>query len=177
MISKKKIDAYCKENYNRIYSYCRSLGLSDEESLDITQEVFLFFIEKAVMLSDDNIAAYMYAVAHNKVREYKREKYKQNGISFMQNDNIDINDNIVLFEDCAIDADIEKNFNELLAKLKEKDREFFKDMYIKKLSYEELEKKYCTSRNALYARAFRIRAKVYKHLGFNSILLFKFLGF
>ena len=110
MIDKIKADLICRLHYESVHKFCLNrLSCNTDDADDITQEVFLFFQQKADVLEDIHIKAWLFSVANLKTKEYFRKKNKE--INFVSIDEIDIDDETATL--CAMfeqleDFDIEK---------------------------------------------------------------------
>ena len=67
MITKERAEEISREYYDKVFRYCMSISKSNyEDSLEITQEVFLVFSQKLSELEDDIIEHWLLAVAKKK---------------------------------------------------------------------------------------------------------------
>ncbi len=91
MIDKIKADLICKLYYESVNKFCLNrLQFNVEDANDVTQDVFLLFQEKADVLEDVHIKAWLLSTANFKTKELLRKKGKE--INLVTLDNFDIED-------------------------------------------------------------------------------------
>ncbi len=160
--------------YHDIYKFCCSRCRNAEAAQDITQETFLFFMNKIDELSENNIRSWLFTVANNKLHEYFRTVGVEN--SFVCADDVDISA-IDSLENDEKDIDVDEIFDDVQKKilniLNDKEKELFIKLYIEKkdvnLITEELDITYDNFRT----RKSRLKRKVtksVKHLYFFALV-------
>ena len=156
--------------YDDVYCLCLSRLKRKETADDVTQEVFLFFQEHYEELTDDNIKAWLYAVANNKIREEFREIAKREKELIYAT---------VLGSQTGADMfyemeevfnitpeEVEEKKKGILASLSEKELELFEMIYTKHMEYKELAKILNVSEHAVRARVYRLRLKIKERAAF-----------
>lgn len=175
LISAERATEVAKLYYDDIYRLCLSRLKNEDESADVTQEVFLFFQEHYNELDDEFLRAWLYAVANNKIKEQfraiaKREKELIFGTVFGSQKSTDIvyemeEDNKITFEE------IEEKKKSILSSLTEKELELFEKVYINHMKYAELAKSFNISENAVAIRVCRLKLKIKERASFIFMAL------
>lgn len=75
-LSKAEIEEITNRYYNDVYKFCVSRCGYKEDGADITQSVFLLFMQRADDLENKRIKSWLISVAGLKVKEYFRQKEK-----------------------------------------------------------------------------------------------------
>jgi len=162
--SKAELEKVSEENYILIYKYCKSrLNASESDSYDITNDVFLLLCEKWDHLEKDNIKAWLYRTADNRLMEFSRKNRKTMNEFTYIDDLDDFTINNLSYEqnfNYMSDDDIEKNKDEILNELPGKDRKLFEMVFIEKLPYETICKELSISKDNLRTRVYRLRQKI-----------------
>lgn len=164
MISAERAKEIADLYYDDIYHLCYSRLKKEQESADVTQEVFLFFQENCNELEDNYIKAWLYKVADNKIKEEfrsiaKREKELIFGTVFGSQTSADIL--YEMEEDNKItDEELEEKKQGILSSLSEKELELFEMVYTKRMEYAELAKALDTTEHAVRSRVYRLRLKI-----------------
>ncbi len=142
MIDKIKVDLICKMYYESIYKFCLNRLNNEDDASDITQDVFLFFQEKADTLEDIHIKAWLYSVANLKIKEFLRKHGKEIAVASLAN--FDIEDetaNIIdMFENLS-DFDIEKidKYREIIFNhLNEREKLLYQKHFIEGKSHSQI---------------------------------------
>ena len=175
MISCERAVEIAKLYYDDVYRLCLSRLRREEDAADVTQDVFLFFQEHYEELADDNIKAWLYAVANNKIKEQfraiaKREKELIYGTVFGSHTSTDIvyemeQDNKIT------DEEINEKINGILSSLTEKELKLFEMVYTKHMEYSELAKAFNVTERAMRIRVCRLRAKLKERASFVFMAL------
>ena len=170
MISCERAVEISELYYDDVYRFCLSRLKKEEYASDVAQEVFLFFQERYEELADDNIRAWLYAVANNKIKEEfraiaKREKQLIYGTVFGSHTSTDIlyemeQDNSITPEE------INEKKNIILSSLTEKELKLFEMIYTKRMEYSELAKALNTSEGAARTRVCRLKTKLKERAAF-----------
>lgn len=168
MINDNRIKEICDLYYRDVYRYCFSFVQDVEEAKDITQEIFVFFIQNAEKLEDENIKAWLYSVALIKIKQHCNNRYTKN-----QNMSFDDLDNWLLYDrDRAYtiedtisqylydDQRIEEEKKKILDSLTAKERELYYDAYVKKKKYSEIAQEKGISDVTVNVQTFRLRNKI-----------------
>ena len=165
MIDAIEAEIIARKYYNNIYTYCFShLNCKAEEAADITQEVFLFFQEKCETLENENIQAWLYKVAKNKVHEHYRKTKKEEKLvelekTMMNVDEVDIMPLFDEFFDLG-DEDIEKYKSIVLKGLTKKEQELYKKVFVEKKHYKDIAEEMNITEKAVNCRVMRLKIKI-----------------
>lgn len=162
--------------YPDVYKFCCARCRNEDVAKDITQETFLFFVNKIDILSDNNIRSWLLTVANNKLHEYFRKNQIES--SFVCIDDVEIS----AFDSYEYDKiDVDEIFDDVQKKilniLNDKEKELFIKLYIEKknvnLVVEELNITYDNFRK----RKSRVERKVKRSIGhlyfFVIVFIFK----
>lgn len=99
--------------YHDVYKFCCSRCRNADAAQDITQETFLFLINKIDGLTENNIRSWLFSVANNKLYEYFRTISVEN--SYVCADDVDVPvDNG--FDDDEKDIDVDEIFDDVQKK-------------------------------------------------------------
>lgn len=134
-LSKAEIEELTNRHYDDIYKFCVSRCGNKEDGADITQSVFLLFMQRADVLENKRIKSWLISVASLKVKEYFRQKEKD--CSYLRYEDCDdiIDDSQ---ENDKIIEDFEKLLNDtqkkILSVLTEKEKAVFIKRFIEKKS-------------------------------------------
>ena len=175
MISAERAKTIADLYYEEVYRLCLSRLRSEEDAIDVTQEVFLFFQENYEELDDRYIKAWLYAVANNKIKEAfrqiaKREKELIFGAVFGKKSCDEIL--CEMDEDCFVSAEeIEEKKSGILASLTERELELFEMVYVKHMEYEELAKVLGTTEHAIRSRVYRLKIKIKEKVSLAFMVL------
>lgn len=167
--------------YDRIYKFCVSRCGSAGDAQDITQDVFLLFMQKADKLNAKNPGAWLYSAADLKVKEYYRKKQKEcRYIPYEECENIlyDYPED----EPCTID-DFEKILTETQKKifsiLTEKEKVIFIKRFVDKKSIKVIANELDITENSVSVQASRVKKKAKKVISTTqliiNVLIIKFL--
>lgn len=161
MIDAATADKIAKMYYNDVYAFCFSKLQNKTEAEDITQDTFLVFQLKADTLNDDHIVAWLINTANNLVKHFFRE-HKRFVYEELQESHISIDDILECIErECPVEPEvIEKEKEQVLSVLNEKEAEFFNKRYIEHKSYKEIAKELNISEKAANVYCYRLRVKI-----------------
>lgn len=159
--------------YPDIYKFCCAKCRDKEAAQDITQETFLFLVNKYEELADSNIRSWLLSVAERKVHEYFRKN--KNEKSFVSIEDVEISTNDQ-YEQNQID--IEEIFDDVQKKilniLNENEKEIFIKLYIEKKSVDLVTEELNITNENLRARKSRMKRKVKKSIGHLYFFAFVF---
>lgn len=168
MISDNRIKEICDLYYRDVYRYCFSYVQNVEDSQDITQETFAFLIEKAAVLEDKNIKAWLYSVALIKIKQNQNNKMtkvqhipfddKESRLLFKEEEIYTIEDTIsqYLYNNERISEEKQK----IIDSLTQKEQELYDEIYVKKRKYREIAQDKGVSCKTVNVQAFRLRNKI-----------------
>ncbi len=71
-LTRTEIESTANRFYDDVYKFCIARVQSIAAAEELTQEVFLLFLQKAGSLNNKNLQAWLYQVAGNKVNDYFR---------------------------------------------------------------------------------------------------------
>ena len=161
MISRQRAEQIALDNYGSIYAFCLSLLKSEQEAQDITQDVFLYMQTECERLEDNNLRAWLYGVARNKVFECYRERKEAQNFVPLESDSV-----AALTEEPLIPPD---DFppvlteDRLLGMLTPEQRELYRMLYIPGgCKPDEAAARLGISRNALDVRKFRLKRVIHR---------------
>ena len=168
MINDNRIKEICDLYYKDVYRYCFSFVHDVEDAKDITQEIFMFFIQNSATLEDENIKAWLYSVALIKIKQFGNNKFiKKQNISFDDLDSWRLFDQerIYTIEDTISqyiydDQRIEEEKQKILGSLTTKERELYYEAYVKKKKYSEIAQEKGVSDITVNVQTFRLRNKI-----------------
>ncbi len=163
------IHSVAAKYYNDVYRLCRAHLKNKMDAEDCTQEVFAVFCQKSEKLTiGDEIKKWLYAVAKNKIKEYRRKNQDYNR-SDIDIENL-IDDEKLSYREIFFD-DKDQSITDLLEQftfLNKIEKEILVDFYQNQLDPDIIAKKHNMTLNAFYSRMTRIKAKLLKTLGENS---------
>ncbi len=175
MITKERAEEISKIYYDKVFRYCMAISKNNyEDSLEITQEVFLVFSKKAKELEDDKIDHWLMSVAKKKSYEYFRRLKNEEIVASIEDSftNVDeIFSTMTKFYSYS-DADIKMTIEAILKLLTEEEHELFVKKFIENKSQAEIAEEMGISVSNVSSRTGRLRSKIEK-LGF---FCFTFLG-
>lgn len=175
MITKDRADEISKEYYDKVFRYCMTISKSNyEDSLEITQEVFLVFSKKMNKLEDDKIEHWLLAVARKKALEYFRRFKKEEVIASIEDtftDADDIFSTMTKFYSYS-DADIKMTIEAIMKMLTKNEYDLFIKKFVENKTQAEIAEEYGISISSVSSRVNRLRNKIEK-LGF---FCFTFVG-
>lgn len=162
-----QFEEICRENYAKIYNYILAKTGEKEAAEDITQDVFLIALQKGnAFLDHEKPVAFLYTAAKNLVLEYykkgkyataKETEFEESGIVSFQKDAYE---ELCLQRSGRID---EKAYREqVLKKLKPKERDLYRKYYIDKKPMKAIAGEFHMSEPAVRMKYMRIRKKVQK---------------
>lgn len=167
MISDNRIKEICDLYYKDVYRYCFSFVQNVDDSQDITQETFVFLIEKASELEDKNIKAWLYNVALIKTKQHGNKNASKihhiisedmESLMFDEDKTYSIEDTIAqfLYDSERINAEKQK----ILDSLTPKERELYDEAYVKKRKYSEIARDKGVSDININVQTYRLRNKI-----------------
>lgn len=161
--------------YHDIYKFCCSRCRNADAAQDITQETFLFLMDKIDELSDTNIRSWLFTVANNKLHEYFRKIKVEN--NFVCADDIDISA-VENFEVVNKNVDVDNLFDDVQKKilniLNDKEKELFIKLYIEKKEVNLITKELDITYDNFRVRKSRLKKKVKKSIGYIHFFMFVF---
>ncbi len=175
MIAKERAEEISKKYYENVFRYCMSISKNNyEDSLEITQEVFLVFSKKLKHLEDDNLEHWLLSVARNKAYEYFRGLKKDEMVnsiedSFRSPD--EIFSTITRFYSYS-DAETKMTLEAILKVLTKNEYELFVKKFIENKTQIEIAEEMGISVSNVSSKTARLREKIEK-LGF---FCFTFVG-
>lgn len=175
MITKERAEEISREYYDKVFRYCMSISKSNyEDSLEITQEVFLVFSQKMSELDDAIIEHWLLAVAKKKAYEYFRRLKKEAIVISIEDSFTSVNE---IFSTMTKfysynDADIRMTVEAILKLLTEDEHQLFMKKFVENKTQAEIAEELGISISNVSSRTARLRDKIEK-LGF---LCFTFVG-
>ncbi len=173
MITKKQAEKLITDNYRNIYNFCCAYIGNKDDVLDVTQNVFLTFLEKAEQLDNKNIRSWLYSTALNKIKEYRyyeKRRSKIYTIDEIYASTEEIPETVLDLEIIDNPDLIEYTKIKLLSKLTPEERRLLMDIYEKRMKFSEIGKEIGISENAVIMRNFRLRKKIEK-LAKNAFII------
>lgn len=149
--------------YHDVYKFCCSRCRNADAAQDITQETFLFLINKIVGLTENNIRSWLFSVANNKLYEYFRTINIEN--NYVCADDVDVPvDNG--FDVDEKDIDVDEIFDDVQKKilniLNDKEKALFIKLYIEKKEVNLITKEMDITYDNFRKRKSRLKRKVAK---------------
>jgi len=176
MLTRSEVEEFSNTYYNDIFSFCCSHLKNEHDAADVTQDVFLLFTEKADTLTTQNIRAWLFSVASNKIKEKYRERVIRT--RFVELDESlhpyitdeDLFDSLT--QSFVDDFEIMEKKLKLLSKLEPHERELLMDLYERKMKYSQAAEKHNISVKNVSVRALRARRKIKEmaELSFMTLL-------
>lgn len=156
------------QHYQSVYEFCCAKLENPNDARDVTQEVFLFLVEKSETLNDDKISAWLFSVANKKIHEMQREMQREKKRTRFLIYNSDLINYEVASEfdfDCEAEDflygdEIESKIEWIKSKLEPKERELFKYAYEQKLKNSEIAEKLSVSKEVVSVRKSRLKSKI-----------------
>ncbi|MBQ2846712.1 MAG: sigma-70 family RNA polymerase sigma factor [Clostridia bacterium] len=163
LIAQARVEALSRNYYYDVYKFCCSYLNDDSDAEDITQDVFLTFIQKSAILEETNIRSWLFSTAAHKIKEKHRRNVKQSKLC-------PLDENLEPTEEIPdIILDLEKPINpdlvdyaksKLLAKLTPEERELLECIYDKHMKLSQVGEKLNISQNAVSTRHYRLKNKI-----------------
>lgn len=175
-MTESEIKTAAEQYYPDVYRFAFAKTRNKEAALDLTQETFLTFLQKAQGLEDDKISAWLICVCANKCKEYFRAKKKE--LNYVSIEEIgDLSDEDTP-EETATDPEelfnaVQKKILTLLTPAEQKE---FIELFIQKKEIRIFAEENNISENAANVRKSRLKKKV-KQLYKNTCFLFLVLYF
>ncbi len=158
MVIGKNIDL--EEQYDKIYRYCYFKLHNREKAEDITQEVFLRFLQSATYKDTGRTLQYLYTIARNLcIDEYRRrepEELTEDMVGQAAELTTEAPENTLLTSIIVKAA---------LAELPKEERELVLLRYVNEVSVHDICGMFGISRFALYRRLNKVMAQLKKRLG------------
>lgn len=150
--------------YKNVYRYCYARLGNAADADDITQDVFLLFLQKYESLENNNLSGWLYATASIKIKEHFRKSQVE------QKHLTDINDipeedlgYAFLDEGYLISAEeIESKKEKLLTYLKPKEQQLLEMIYNEHLTYKVIGEQIQSNEQAVGMKAYRLRKKIFE---------------
>ncbi len=163
MVTKERADEICKSAYQNVFDFCFSYSKNNYDiALEITQEVFLLFLEKLNALEDDRLEHWLISVAKKKCYEYFRRLKNEPALIALEETFTspeEILSTIAKFQSVS-DVDIKLTL-EAIKKMLTKDEY---DLYIKKFeenkTQAEIAEEMGISVSCVSSRSARLRKKI-----------------
>lgn len=171
-----EINAAVKQYYPDVYKYAFAKTRNKEAALDLTQDTFLTFLQKAPGLEGSKILSWLICVCANKVKEYFRTQNREkNYVSIEEIENIPAAENATDdgFDYITAFNEVQKR---ILALLTPEEQKEFIDLFIKKKDIRIFAEENDISENAANVRKSRLKKKA-KQLYKNTYFLFIVLYF
>lgn len=172
-ISKAEIEKITNDYYDDIYKFCVSKTRDSSIASDLTHECFLALIKKADMLKADNIRAWLYKAAAIEVKQYFRNRKKEDEIiSFDELINIPSNDIITeaISEDEFLSL-LTKTQKKILSVLTDSEKQLFIKMYMEKKTVDIVSNELGVTKNNLYVKTHRIKKKSKKIISTAQLIM------
>lgn len=155
-------------NYDAIYSFCRRRVDSDDIAYEITQTVFLAFLESYSSIGDNGHRQWLFNVAKNKIADHYRAKKTvvDNRISTELDD-----EKMGLVDDPferLTAKDFEKHMSSIMQDLTSDEKELCADLRKynnKEIGYADIAEKNSVTEAAMRKRISRLKAKITKAIG------------
>lgn len=163
MITKKQAEELIENYYPDVYKFCCAYLHNLDTAKDVTQNVFLSFIENSGELDDDKIRSWLYATALNKIRECRRDEIRQSKICPFDDGFVplvNLPDSILDLEEPVDDNLVELTKSKLLLKLRPEERDLLISIYDKHMTLSEIGSEIGISPGAVAARHLRLRKKI-----------------
>lgn len=175
MITKEKAEEISKLYYDKVFRYCMAISKNNyEDSLEITQEVFLVFSKKYNELEDDLIDHWLLAVAKKKSFEYFRRLKNEEIVASIEDSFTSVDEifsTMTKFYSYS-DADIKMTIEAILKLLTKNEYDLFIKKFVENKSQSEIAEEYGIAVSSVSSRLNRLRNKIEK-LGF---FCFTFVG-
>lgn len=176
MISAQAASEIATKYYSDVYKVCMGELGNEDMASDVTQEVFLTFMQKLDELTyTEHIRAWLFKVAHNKLHEQYRyiQKIRDNHKDL---EDIDIVEDLAVLREfdefCYLsDDEIQRIKDKILYKLSPDERQLFNDIYRKHRRYREVGEELGISECAVSLRAFRLRKRINDLVEITLILI------
>lgn len=175
MITKERAEEISKLYYDKVFRYCMAISKNNyEDSLEITQEVFLVFSKKFKELEDDQIEHWLLAVAKKKALEYFRRLKNEEIFTYIEDSftNVDeIFSTMTKFYSYS-DADIRMTIEAIMKLLTKNEYDLFIKKYVENKSQSEIAEEYGIAVSSVSSRLNRLRKKI-ERMGY---FCFTFMG-
>ena len=155
-------------NYDAIYSFCRRRVDSDDTAYEITQTVFLAFLESYSSIEDNGHRQWLFNVAKNKIADYYRAKKTE----FNNRISAELDDEKMELDDDPFEKltakNFEKHLNSIMQELTPDERELCADLQKynnDEIGYADIAEKNSVSEAAMRKRISRLKAKITKAIG------------
>ena len=172
-LNKSEIEKTVNEYYDDIYKFCISRVENIESAKDITQDVFLIFMQSSKKLDNVNLRAWLYKTARIKIQEYYRILKTEEGFkSFTECDNIP-QENVKAFDirEEEFDALLTDAQKRILSILNEDEKSLFVKLFIEKKTIRIISEETGLTENNIYVKSHRIKKKAKKVISTMDLLI------
>lgn len=156
--NKEALNDIVEKYYDDIYRFCVYLTGHETDSYDITQEVFLRFIQYINSYKSRNLKGYLFMIARNLCRDYFRKNEKQ-----ILTDEVPTP---AYEEKGLINAELSASFRNILLKVPPEQREVIILRIYEELSFREiakaLESNLSTVKSRFHAGIEKLQKEVWK---------------
>ena len=165
-------------NYDAIYSFCRRRVDSDDTAYEITQTVFLAFLEGYSSIGDNGHRQWLFNVAKNKIADHYRAKnkiadhYRAKKTEVDNRISTELDDEKMGLVDDPFEKltaqDFEKHMSSIMQDLTSDEKELCADLRKynnKEIGYAEIAEKNSVTEAAMRKRISRLKAKITKAIG------------
>lgn len=172
IINEDAFNKIVSEHYNSILKYFVFKTNSIDDAHELTQDVFLALTENwdTLIINDKtDYKRWLYAVAGNKLKNYYKQKKRQSRILYYDDDELKSRldtelSYLVDFEDELIQqcfsASLTEEISDIITQLNSDQKELFDLVYIQKISYRDITKKYGKSEVAIRMRISRLKTQI-----------------
>ena len=175
MITRERAEEISKNYYEKVFHYCMIISKNNyEDSLEITQEVFLVFAQKRAELEDDVIEHWLMSVAKKKAYEYFRRLKKDAVVTAIEDSFTSVDEvfsTMTKFYSYN-NADVKMTIEAILKLLTEDEYQLFVKKFVENKTQAEIAEELGISISNVSSRTARLRDKIEK-LGF---FCFTFVG-
>lgn len=165
-MNRECIEQIASAYYNEIYRFClRKLSFNEQDAKDVVQEVFLVLQKMQRDISVENLRGWLYSTAEKKLYEfYKRQRRENEKKSAQQLESEPYYepdfDKLIELE--ISEEELARRREAVIARLEEKDKILFEQIFVQKLSNAELAEKMKISENTVCIRKCRLKFKITK---------------
>lgn len=174
MIKRCRVEELTAQYYQSVYLFCCAKLENPNDARDVTQEVFLVFVQKSATLDEEKILQWLISVANNKIHELRREQKKTRFLIHSPNiSNYEVASEIDF--ECEAEGflcrdEIESKIEWIKSKLEPKEQELFNYAYEQKLKNSEIAEKLSTSKEVVSVRKSRLKSKILTIIKMNFML-------
>ena len=171
-----------KKYYNKIYRICLyKTEYNEFQAQNCTQAIFEALIMKWDKIKPECIYSWLLKTTDNKLKEYARQKKKEDKILPLEAAEKELVDSRELYNLMISDDIIEYHKERILTTLSENERELYRDYFENKLSYSEIAEKLGLNYNTAQRRILKLKKTLASKahdlfcLGMGSTLALKLL--